>query len=138
MTAPKTSATASAYVLFEVILALTIFAVAVVGLASALNTIIESSTTMNMDNSVRIGLRSFIEEVRRKPVADMNTTTADQQLGATYSSTVETLNLKNGDGVALSDLYTLHAKAAYGQGNNSREESVDLYVYKPAATGGGK
>lgn len=136
MTAPKTSATASAYVLFEVILAVTIFALAGLGLATALNNIFESATTMNMDNSVRIGLRSFIEEVRRKPIADMTTTTTDDHLGAIYSSTVETLNLKTGDGVALSDLYTLHAKVSYGQGNNAREESVDLYVYKPSTTRG--
>lgn len=136
MTARKTTATASAYVLFEVILAVTIFALAGLGLATALNNIFESATTMNMDNSVRIGLRSFIEEVRRKPIADMTTTTTDDHLGAIYSSTVETLNLKTGDGVALSDLYTLHAKVAYGQGNNAREESVDLYVYKPSTTRG--
>ncbi len=132
MTATKTSATASAYVLFEVILALTIFAIAVVGLATALNNIIESAAAMNLDNSARIGLRSFIEEVRRKPIADMNTNVTDDVLGATYTSTVETLNLQNTDGVALSDLYTLHAKVAYGQGNTAREESMDLYVYKPA------
>ncbi len=139
MTAKITTATqAAGYVLFEVILALTIFALAVVGLASALNNIIESSATMNLDNSVRIGLRSFIEEVRRKPIADMSTTTTDDHLGAIYSSTVETLSLKNGDGVALNDLYTLHAKAAYGQGNTAREEIVDLYVYKPATVSGGK
>lgn len=133
-----TPTTSGAYVLFEVILALTIFAVSVVGLASSLNNIIECSATMNLDNSARIGLRSFIEEVRRKPIADMTATTTDDHLGATYSSTIETLSLKNGDGVVLNDLYTLHAKAAYGQGNTAREEAVDLYVYKPATTGGGK
>ncbi len=132
MTTLITSKTRAGYVLFEVILALTIFAIAVVGLATALNNIIESAATMNLDNSVRIGLRSFIEEVRHKPIADMNTTVTDDRLSATYSSTVETLSLKNSDGVALNDLYTLHAKAAYGQGNTAREEIVDLYVYKPA------
>lgn len=126
------------YVLFEVILALTIFAIVVVGMASTLNNIIESSASMNLDNNIRIGLRSFIEEVRRKPVADMSITTKDEQLGATYSSTVESLSLKNGDGVTLNDLYMLHAKAAYGQGNTLLEENVDLYVYKPATAGGKK
>ncbi len=126
------------YVLFEVILALTIFAIAVVGMASTLNNIIESSASMNLDNNIRIGLRSFIEEVRRKPVADMSITTKDVQLGATYSSTVDPLSLKNGDGVVLNDLYTLHAKASYGQGNSVLEETVDLYVYKPATAGGKK
>ncbi|MEI6537851.1 MAG: hypothetical protein WCN98_21085 [Verrucomicrobiaceae bacterium] len=133
-----TAGRADGYVLFEVILALTIFAIAVVGLATALNNTIESSATMNLDNSVRIGLRSFIEEIRRKPLADMSATTIDEQLGATYSSTVETINIRGGDGTVLTDLYTLHAKAAYGEGNKAREEIVDLYVYKPATEGNGR
>ena len=133
-----TAGRAGGYVLFEVILALTIFAIAVVGLATALNNTIESAATMNLDNSVRIGLRSFIEEIRRKPIADMSATTIDEQLGATYSSTVETINIRGGDGTVLTDLYTLHAKAAYGEGNKEREEIVDLYVYKPATEGNGR
>ncbi len=139
MRALKTTTTpAAGYVLFEAIIALTIFAVAVVGLATALSSIIESAATMNLDNSVRIGLRSFLEEVRRKPLADMSTTITDDRLGATYSSIVETLSLKNSEGVTLNDLYTLHAKAAYGQGNTAREELVDLYVYKPVTATAGK
>src|SRR5437773_6466516 len=90
------------YVLFEVVLALTVFAVAVVGLARSLNSSLETGNILNRENAVRVGLRSFIEETRRKEMADMATEARDDQLGAVYSSTVEELSVKNKDGTVLS------------------------------------
>jgi Tfp pilus assembly protein PilV len=122
------------YVLFEVILALTVFAFAVLGLANALNTGIEAAGILNKENDVRIALRSFIEEMRRKPVAEMATEIFDARLQAKLVSTVEELTLKDRNGTALSDLYLLKAQATYGEGNDAREETVDVYVYKPEIT----
>jgi hypothetical protein len=84
------------------------------------------------DNLVRIGLRSFIEEQRRKSVADMPTQSTDDQLGVTYTTTVDDLTLKNQDGTVLTDLYVLHAKAEWGEGNDAQQETVDLYLYEPS------
>lgn len=125
------------YVLFEVILALTIFAVAVVGLTQSLNVSLEAAGRLNRENAIRTGLRSFIEETRRKEVADMATEARDERLGVTFSSTVEELSMKNVDGTVLNDLYVLHAKAAWGESTDTQEETVDLYVYKPKITQGG-
>lgn len=121
----------AAYVLFEVVLALTIFAAAVLSLAGSLNSALETGVNLNRDNAIRMGLRSFIEETRRKELADMATEARDERLDVTYSSTVEELSLKNKDGTVLNDLHVLHAKASYGEGDAAREETVDLYLYKP-------
>lgn len=135
MTATHTSGRGVAgYVLFEVVLALTIFASAVLSLASSLNSALETGVNLNRENAIRMGLRSFIEETRRKEIADMATEARDERLDVTYSSTVEDLSLKNKDGTLLNDLYVLHAKASYGEGEAAREETTDLYIYKPQIT----
>jgi len=119
------------YVLLEVILALTVFAFAVLGLANSLNTGIEAAGILNRENSVRIALRSFVEEMRRKPVAEMSAESFDARLQATFVSKAEQMTLKDRNGTVLSDLYVLHAEATYGEGADSRKEVVDVYVYKP-------
>ena len=122
----------SGYVLFEVVLALTIFAMTVVKLSESLQMGMEVAGTMATQNKVRIGLRSFIEEMRRKQVSEMATQSTDDALGVTYTSTVDDLTIKNQDGTVLTDLYVLHAKAEWGEGSDVHEESVDLYLYEPS------
>lgn len=121
-----------AYILFELIIALTIFSIGVLGLAQSLNASMEVANILNKEQRLRIGLRSFVEEVRRKPLNEMVTTLADTALGVTYTSTVEPVSLTMTRGGTLSDMYNLRVIASYTVGNELREESVDVYVYKPS------
>lgn len=122
---------AGGYILLEVIMALMIFSVAVLGLANSLKTGIEMASIINRENGVRIGLRSFLEEIRRKPLAEMTANTFDVRLQTTFSSTVEEISLKDRNGSVLKDMYVLHARASFGEGSEAQVESVDMYVYKP-------
>ncbi len=124
--------TLRAYILFELIIALTIFSIGVLGLAQSLNASMEVANILNKEQRLRIGLRSFVEEVRRKPLNEMVTTLADTALGVTYTSTVEPVSLTMTRGGTLSDMYNLRVIASYTVGNELREESVDVYVYKPS------
>lgn len=124
--------TLRAYILFELIIALTIFSIGVLGLAQSLNASMEVANILNKEQRLRIGLRSFVEEIRRKPLNEMVTTLADTALGVTYTSTVEPVSLTMTRGGTLSDMYNLKVIASYTVGNELREESVDVYVYKPS------
>lgn len=124
--------TPRAYILFELIIALTIFSIGVLGLAQSLNASMEVANILNKEQRLRIGLRSFVEEIRRKPLNEMVTTLADPALGVTYTSTVEPVSLTMTRGGTLSDMYNLKVIASYSVGNELREESVDVYVYKPS------
>lgn len=120
------------YILMEMVIALTIFAIGVLGLARALNTAVEVANILNKDQRVRIGLRSFLEEVRRKPLNDMSITYADINTGINYTSSIERVELTTTRGDTLSDLYNLKIVATYTTGGDEQKESVDVYVYKPA------
>ncbi|HCN79066.1 MAG TPA: hypothetical protein DIT13_18020, partial [Verrucomicrobiales bacterium] len=113
-------------------IALSMFAIGVLGLARALNTSMEVANILNKDQRVRIGMRSFLEEVRRKPLAEMSTTFTDAASGVTYTSTAERIVLNTTRGGTLSDMYNLKITAAYSVGDEQREETVSVYVYKPA------
>lgn len=118
------------YVLLELILSLIIFSIAVMSLARTLQMAIQTSSVLNRENDIRMGLRSFLEEVRRKPLAELAQTYTDQRLGVTYNSTAEPLTLKDRNGTVLSDLYTLRVAVTFDVGAEQREEALDIYVYK--------
>ena len=119
------------YILLELIIALTIFTIAVVGLAKSLNTTLEVGNIMNKDNLVRMGLRSFIEETKRKAAPDMATSITDDQLGVTYTSVVEPLSITvPHNGQTLEDVYRVTFTATYKAGAEDRDESVEMWFYQ--------
>lgn len=118
------------YVLLELILSLIIFSIAVMSLARTLQMAIQTSSVLNRENDIRMGLRSFLEEVRRKPLSELTQTYTDQRLGVTYNSAAEPITLKDRNGTVLSDLYTLRVAVTYDVGAEQREEALDIYVYK--------
>ena len=126
------SAPQAGYILLELIIALSIFAIGVLGLARTLNSSMEVANILNKDQRVRIGMRSFLEEIRRKPLNEMSASITDAATGVTYTSTAEPVSLIMTNGNTMSDLYDLKIVASYAVGNEQREESVDVYVYKPA------
>ncbi len=120
------------YILLELIIALSIFSIGVLGLARTLNASMEVANILNKEQRIRIGLRSFVEEIRRKPMTEMATTITDPALEVTYTSSLEPVSLIMTRGGTLADMYNLKVIASYTVGAELREETVDVYVYKPA------
>jgi hypothetical protein len=118
------------YMLLELVLALIIFSLSIVGLSRSLHVGIQTAAILNRENDIRLGLRSFLEEVRRKPLAEMAQAIPDERLGVTFQSEVDELTLKDRNGTVLKDLYKLRAFATYQVGAEQREESVEMWVYK--------
>jgi len=123
---------ARGYLLFELVLALTIFAIAVLGLAKALNQALETANLLKRDQIIRIGMRNVFEELRNKPLAKMSTTITDTTYGITYTSTTEALSLKTTSGGILSDMYNLTIHATSSFDGVPQEDTLNVYVYKPA------
>lgn len=121
------------YILLELVIALTIFAIAVLGLANSLNSVLGVANSLNRDNNIRMGLRSFVEEARKKKTtAEMAMTQQDDRLGCSYSSIIEDAGLQNKSGKNLADLYKLTAKATIpGVRDDEQPEPVTVYVYQP-------
>jgi type II secretory pathway pseudopilin PulG len=116
--------------LLELILALTLFSLAVLGLARSLQMSIQTASIINRDHDVRLALRGFLEEVRRKPLAEMTQSYLDPRLNLTLQSSLTPLQLRDRNGAVLNNLYTLRVATTYEVGTEQREEFLEVFVYK--------
>lgn len=118
------------YLLFELMIALTIFSIAVLGLVRALDKAAETANLLKRDQIIRIGMRNFLEEIRRKPLTEMSTSQTDTTNGITYTSSTEPLALRTTSGGTLSDLYSLTIRATSSFDGVPQEDTLNVYVYK--------
>jgi len=123
---------AGGYILFELVLALTIFSIAVLGLAKALNQALETANLLKRDQIIRIGMRNFLEEIRNKPLTEMSTARTDTTYGISYASSTELVALKTTNGGTLGDIYNLTIKATSSFDGVPQDDTLSVYVYKPA------
>lgn len=130
--APFTRAARGGYILFELMISLTIFSIGVLQMSRHLNELVIVAKEFNKDQSVRLGLRSFLEEIRKKPLTEISMSKVDVLTGVTYTSTTEPVSLKTSSGSILPDMYNLTIKATWNNGGEDQEESLSIYVYKPA------
>lgn len=128
----KSQVPAAGYILFELVIALTIFSVGVLQLSRHLNDVVIVAREFNKNQVVRLGLRSFLEEIRKKPLTEISQSKTDVLTGVTYTSTTEPVSLKTTRGDILPDMYNLTITATWTNGAEPAEESMSIYVYKPA------
>jgi Tfp pilus assembly protein PilV len=123
------------YLLFEVMIAVTVFAFAVVGLIQALGSGLQASTAQEKDRQLRFALEAHIAMMRtRQVLIGENTYPVDNtpfevvEKVDPLDATVET---KQAGKVSLDKLYVVHLtcrEAGQTKGDALEEE---VYVYQP-------
>lgn len=120
------------YVLLEIIIALTVFAVTVGGLASILHSSLDSANLLRRQASVRRGLESILVEAKAKPKREeMPTTYRDEGLGIEFRSELEELKWINRRGLPVKGLYILRAVATDLRAAKPLNDTAEVYVYRP-------
>ena len=120
------------YVLLEIIIALTVFAVVAAGLTSILHSSLDSANVLRRQASIRRGLEAVLIEAKQKPKREeMLLTVKDEALGMEFRSELEELKWLNQKGRPVKGLYILRAVAADPRAGHSRQESAEVYVYRP-------
>ena len=117
--------------LLDALLAVTIFSLAVSGLATWLNQISENSNQFAKERLVQHGLTAILSEARERDLNDMSFESRDEELGVTYRVSHEPVDLTMTDGDSLEDMYVLTAVAEYEQGPNVMVREAEMYIYKP-------
>lgn len=120
------------FILLEVVLALMVFSIAVVGLTNSLSGAIDTTTQLQRDHTIQLGLDAILAEARsRDDVDQMELERIESSLGVVFSTEVEKMEeFQNRDGKTLRDLHTLRATAIYQDGSEE-PETVEIYIYKP-------
>ena len=129
-------AVAGGYVLLEIIIALTVFAVAVGGLTSVLHASLDSANALRRSAAIRRGLEAMLIEARQKPKREeMALTATDPALGLEYRSSIEEVKWINRRGDPVRGLYILRVEArdqrASATSTLEPADAAEVYVYRP-------
>ena len=117
--------------LLDALLAVTIFSLAVSGLATWLNKISENSNQFAKERLIQHGLTAILSEARERKLNDMSFESRDEELGVSYRVVHEPVDLTTTDGDSLEDMYLLKAVAEYAEGPNVMVREAEMFIYKP-------
>lgn len=117
------------YILYEVLIALTVFALAITGLMQVLSLTIDAANEIAFERAVHRGLESILTEARHRDVADMSIDYLDEVLEVAYHTEVEELQLANTEGQTLTGMYKLTATATYQVGAEQVEDAAEIWIY---------
>jgi type II secretory pathway pseudopilin PulG len=118
------------YILLELIIALSMFSIAVLGLTKALSNGLQTVNIANKDYAVRLAMRSFLEEIRRKPLADIPQTITDPATGAELVSDLTEVSIRSKQGRNFSDVKKLTITAKYTAAGQQQEDFISVLIYR--------
>jgi len=120
------------YVLLEIIIALTVFAIVVTGLATALHSSLDAANQLRRQAAMRRGLESILVEAKQKPKREeMLMSYKDEGLGMEYRSELEELKWVNRRRKPVKGLYILRAIAIDLRAAKPMHDTAQVYVYRP-------
>jgi hypothetical protein len=126
----KKSGNNAAYALLDVVLAVALFALAATGLISVMQGINETSSNFAFDRVVEDRLLSLLTETKRLDIGAMTSQAVDPDLNITFRTYVESYEIDNGEGAALTDLYLLTAEAQFVDEGGEQTERVMLLIHR--------
>ncbi|MEO0445926.1 MAG: hypothetical protein AAF191_07610 [Verrucomicrobiota bacterium] len=119
------------YLLLEVILAVTIFALSFVGLMRVLQLSQRTATEFAWDTHLQFGLEAILAEASVRPPDDMQMENQDDVLGIVYRTVAEPLEFSASTGNSLDDLYRLRAIATFDRGRGPETQEAERWLYRP-------
>ena len=128
---PTSPSLQNGYALLDVVLAVALFAITATGLMQVMQRVSETSSGFARDRLVQTQLEGLLAERRKMGIEEMTTEVLDELTNVTYRTYVEPLQLDNGEGKELSDLYKLTAEATYLDEGGEQVEKAELIIYQP-------
>ena len=119
------------FVLWEIMLALTIFAIVAVALTTALQQTVETSVLLRDESQVRLEMQNLLAEttsVKVKP-GKSEIETGDGRVR--YEREIRAVQAKTARGEVLPGLYEIVIKASWKSSGRNRSDSAALVVYQP-------
>lgn len=122
---------AAGMTLFEVLLALAIFAIAAVSLVAAINEIGRAVIDSRMVRNVEQGIESILDEYSKAPLLDdMEKEIRPGKDGVRYRIIVKPLNnIRNQEGRILQGLFSIRVVATWEEGRQPMEMAAETFRY---------
>ncbi|MEX2581469.1 MAG: hypothetical protein WD342_20605 [Verrucomicrobiales bacterium] len=119
------------YALLDVVLAVALFSISVSGLVGVLQRINETSASFARDRVIQENLEVLLAEKKRSSLGEMTSEIHDARLDATFRTRVESIEVDNGEGNTLTDLYKLTAEATFFDDGGEQVERAELIIHHP-------
>jgi prepilin-type N-terminal cleavage/methylation domain-containing protein len=117
------------FTLLETLLALMVFSIAVVALVEAVNQLGNTTLHRRREASVQERMRSLLIEHTRLP--DLPSEAQVQEDDVTYTVRRVPLELRNQDGLPLTDLFEISVTAAWLEGSVPQHATAETWFYPP-------
>ncbi len=120
-----------AYALLDVVLAVALFGITATGLMRVMQRVGDTSTGFARDRYLQTQIEGLLSEKRMLDIEAMASEAVDPLTGITFRTYVEALEVDNGEGAELRDLYQLTAEAIYSDDGGEQTERAVILIYKP-------
>ena len=123
--------TRSGFVLWEVMLALTIFCVVAVGLTAALHQTVDTSIVIRDESQVRQELQNLLTETASTKVKPGKSEIQSSDGRIHYEREIRAIQAKTARGEQLPNLYEIDIQASWRSSGQDRTEHANMIVYQP-------
>jgi signal peptidase II len=127
----RTKSKSRAFSLFEVMLAVTIFALVVMSLAQAIKSTVESSSLIQRESVTRQLLQNALNQARAGSLQPGTFPIESHDPTYTLEKTIEPLELQNKNKQLLQGLYRISITATWKEGQQTQQSKASLIVYQP-------
>lgn len=117
--------------LFEVMIALAIFACGIVGLAMCLDKTIETVNSIRKETQIRQELQTRLDDLRQGRLAVGAKDEDPDANGVKYSHEITALQIQSDRKTLLNNLYDVKVTAKWLDGTVEQERTSEIYVYQP-------
>jgi type II secretory pathway pseudopilin PulG len=119
------------FVLWEILLALTIFCIVALSLTTALQQAAETARLLRQDSQVRHDLESILAETSVTKLAPGTSAIPLGDQRVRYERQIAAVTAKNSKGQPLDHLWRITVRATWQETNRSRSSQAELIVYQP-------
>jgi type II secretory pathway component PulJ len=119
------------FVLWEIMLALTIFCVVAVALTTAVQQVADASTLLRDESQVRLELQNLLLETASQKLVPGK---SEVQVGdghVHYDRQIRVVQAKTAAGVLLPNLYEIVLQASWTASGQQRSAHAEIIVYRP-------
>jgi prepilin-type N-terminal cleavage/methylation domain-containing protein len=119
------------FVLWEIMLALTIFCVVAVALTTAVHQIVDTSILIRDEAQVRLELQNLLAETVTLKVKPGK---SEVQIGdgrVRYEREIRAIKAKTAAGVELANLYQVSVRGSWKVSGRERSDHAEVIVYRP-------
>jgi len=119
------------FVLWEVMLALTIFCVVAVALTSALHQTVDASIMLRDESQVRIELQNALTVAASQKLKIGKSDVEEGDGRIHYEREVRSVLAKTAKGVVVPNLYEIVVRAFWRSAGQNRSEQAEVILYQP-------